>query len=188
MTLNEKLDNFYTSVIDSATAQSVEIIEEYQTTLKKIYDERKDAATKRSINTYRVETDNILREKNRKLSQETLDVKRKVLERTEELTNKLFADAETKLNAFMKTPEYLEHLKNRIKEAYDFARGDEIIIYINPSDAAHISMLEKETGIKLTVSNRDFIGGIRAVITSRTILIDHSYLTKLSEAKSSFNF
>lgn len=188
MTLNDKIDNFYTSVIDSATAQSVEIIEDYQKSLKKIYDERKEAAIKRSKNTYRVETDNSLREKNRKLSQETLNIKRKVLELTEELTNKLFADVEKKLTAFMETPEYLEHLKRKIQEAYEFARGDEIIIYINPTDAAHISMLEKETGIKLTVSNRDFLGGIRAVITSRTILIDHSYLTKLTEAKSSFKF
>lgn len=188
MTLNEKLDIFYTSVIDSATAQSVEIIDEYQKALKKIYNERKEAAVKRSKNTYRVETDNILREKNRKLSQDTLVIKRRVLEHTELLTDKIFVDIQKKLSSFMKTGQYKELLKNKIKEAYDFARGDEIIIYINPSDEGLIPILEQETGIQLTLSNRDFLGGIRAVIPTRTILIDHSFLTKLAEAKNSFNF
>lgn len=186
MTLNEKLDNFYTSVIDTATAQSVEIIEEYSKTLAKIREERYQAAVKRANNTYRIETDHILREKNRKLSKESLDLKRKVMERSAEITDSIFRDVEQKLRDFMKTEAYGDYLAGKIKDALDFARGDDLIIYINPSDESLIPSLEERTGVKLTLSNRDFFGGIRAVIPSRTILIDHSFLTKLAEAKSNF--
>ncbi len=186
MTLNEKLDNFYTSVIDSATAQSVEIIEEYSNALQKIREERQQAAMNRVRNTYRIEIDHIVREKNRKLSKETLDIKRKVLERTAEITEEIFKDVEHKLVQFMKTDSYQEYLLRKIKEAMDFARGDELIIYINPTDEGLIPSLEERSGIKLTLSNRDFFGGIRAVIPSRTILIDHSFLTKLAETKNTF--
>ena len=186
MTLNEKLDNFYTSVIDSATAQSVDIIEEYSKALQKIKDERYQSALKRAKNTYRIEVDYIIREKNRKLSKESLDIKRRVLERSAEITDSIFREVEQKLREYMKTDSYQEYLIRKIKEAKEFARGDEIILYINPSDESLIPSLEAKTGLKLTLSNRDFFGGIRAVIPSRTILIDHSFLTKLAETKSTF--
>lgn len=187
MTINEKLDNFYTSVIESATAQSVKIIEEYNKSLETNYEERKEAALKRAQNTYRVETDHIRREKNRKLSHISIDIKRKVLERSAEITDLIFQEVEQKLLDFMKSAAYTDYLKTKIKDAVDFARGEEIIIYINPSDKDIIPKLEKVTGITLTLSNRDFLGGMRAVIPSRTILIDHSFVTKLKEAKNNFN-
>ncbi|HKL99014.1 MAG TPA: V-type ATP synthase subunit E [Mobilitalea sp.] len=186
MTLNEKLDIFYTSVIDSATAQNIEIFNEYSNTLNNLKDERRQAAIIKAKNTYRVEIDNIKREKNRKLSHDTLDIKRRVLERTSELTDNVFFDVEKKLAEFMRTPAYQEYLISKIKEANEFARNDVITIYINPSDTNLLPELEKATGVKLTVSNRDFFGGIRAVIPSRSILIDYSFITKLAEAKSTF--
>lgn len=188
MTLNEKLENFYTSVIDTATAESVKIIDEYKNTLQKIFDERKQAAVKRAENVYRNETEKIIREKNRRLSSETLAIRRRVLDKTAELTDMIFEELENKLTDFMKTPAYKEYLKKKINEAVEFARGDEITIYINPSDAALKSSLEEETQVALTISDRDFFGGIRAVIPSRMILIDHSFLTKLAENKNSFKF
>ncbi|HKL79612.1 MAG TPA: V-type ATP synthase subunit E [Mobilitalea sp.] len=186
MTLNEKLDIFYTSVIDSATAQNIEIVNEYNNTLKNIKDERRQAALIKAKNTYRIAIDNIKREKNRKLSHDTLDIKRRVLERTSELTDKIFLDVEKKLTEFMQTPAYQEYLISKIKEANEFARNDVVTIYINPSDSGLLQELEKATGITLTVSNRDFFGGIRAVIPARSILIDYSFITKLAEAKSTF--
>lgn len=186
MTLNEKLDHFYTSVIDSATAQYIAIIEEYRNALQKISDDRKNAALKKAENTYLVESDMILREKNRRLSNEAIEIKRKVIEKTSELTDRIFNDVELMLKDFMQTSSYDDYLCNKIKEAYEFAQGEKIIIYINPTDENRISSLHEKTGVTLTVSNRDFYGGIRAVIPSRSILIDHSFLTKLAEEKNSF--
>jgi vacuolar-type H+-ATPase subunit E/Vma4 len=90
------------------------------------------------------------------------------------------------LTDFIKTPGYDDLLCTQIKNAANFAHGDMITVYINPSDENKIKTLEEKTGVSLTVSDRDFIGGTRAVIPSRSILIDNSFLTKLEEAKSSF--
>ena len=48
--------------------------------------------------------------------------------------------------------------------------------------------LEKETGAKLTVSAEDFIGGVRAVIRSRNILMDHSFKTQIQDEYDKFLF
>ena len=186
MTLDEKLDHFYSSVIESATKQNIEIVEEYKKTLQKNYDERKELALRKADANYRMASDNIIRERNRKLSAEAMEIRRKVLEKTAEVSDRIFIDVRSKLDQYMKTPEYNELLATQIRKAKEFAQGDTITVYINPSDSDKIATLEEMTGVSLTVSDRDFIGGIRAVIPSRSILIDNSFLTKLDEAKSTF--
>jgi len=186
MTLDEKLEHFYSSVIDSATKQNIEIVEDYKATLQKNYEERKETALRKAEANYRMASDNITRERNRKLSAESMEIKRKVLERTAEISDQIFVDVRNKLDHFMTTPEYDDLLCAQINSANKFAQGDAIIIYINQSDEKKIPSLEQKTGVSLTISNRDFIGGIRAVITSRNVLIDHSFLTKLDEAKNAF--
>ena len=186
MNLDEKLDHFYSSVIDSATKQNIEIVEEYKNTLQKNYDERKDIALRKAEANYRMASDNIIRERNRKLSAEAMDIRRKVLEKTAEVSELIFNDVKSKLENFMKTSDYSDLLEAQIKNAKEFAQGDALTIYINPTDADKISALEIKTGVSLTISDRDFLGGSRAVIPSRSILIDNSFLTKLEEAKSSF--
>ena len=186
MTLNDKLDHFYTSVIDSATAQCAAIIDDYRKSLQKVSDERRSAAVKKAENTFKSGSDAIKREKNRKLSDVTLDVRRKITDRTAEITEQIFLEVRQKLEAFMKTPEYMDYMCRKIKAANTFAPGSVMIIYINPTDEGIKKDLEERTGSSLTVSDRDFIGGIRAVIPSRSILIDDSFLTRLAEEKNSF--
>lgn len=186
MTLDEKLDQFYKSAIDSATSQNIQIIDEYQKSLHKIYDEHKKDAYRKAEVSYRVESENLKREKNRQLSNEAIGIKRIISEKTAELTETLFHDVTAKVYAYMKTPEYVSLLKKQISLATEFANGDEMTIYINKSDEDKKSTLESTTKTHLTISNRDFVGGIRAVIHDKNILIDHSFSTKLEEAVNNF--
>jgi len=187
MTMDEKLEHFYTSVIDSATKQNIEIVDDYVISLKINFDERKEAAQRKADSNFRIASDSIIRERNRKLSGDTTEIRRKYLDRTAEITSQIFDDVKQKLVDFMMTSEYKDILYSQIRNILDFAeRGDTIAIYINPSDTHLKSFLEKKTGITLTISDRDFIGGTRAVISSHSILIDNSFSTKLEEAKSSF--
>lgn len=186
MNISEKLRSFFASVIESANAQSAGMIEEYTKSLKELYEERHKAALKKARDIYRMEHDTIIREKNRRLSHLSMDLKRSVLEHTADFTDRIFEEVAQKLKAYMKTDAYKDYLKAKIIEAAEFARGDDIIIYINPTDEALKPVLEEETNLDITISNRDFVGGMRAVIPSRTILIDHSFMTKLSEARDSF--
>jgi V/A-type H+/Na+-transporting ATPase subunit E len=186
MTLDEKLEHFYSSVIDSATKQNIEIVEEYKKILQRNFDDRKEVALRKAEANFRIESDNILRERNRRVSAASMEIRRMVLERTAEMSDEVFEEVKLKLLEFMKTDEYEDLLYDLIQDALEFAKGDTIKIYINPSDQDRMSRLEQRTSTTLTLSDRDFIGGIRAVISSHSILIDSSFLTKLEEAKSNF--
>lgn len=186
MNLDEKLDNFYSSVIESATKQNIEIVENYKNSLQKVYDERKEAALRKAEAAYKIASEHIIRERNRRLSAETVEIRHKLLEKTSEIEESIFKDVEQMLAEYMKTEGYDCLLVSQIKNALEFAESDSITIYINPSDSDKKTSLEEKTGAVLTISDRDFIGGIRAVIPESSILIDNSFLTRLEEARSSF--
>ena len=88
----------------------------------------------------------------------------------------------------MKTEDYNDFLVRCIRQAVRFAGEDPVIIYINPSDEKKRSDLEDATRVHLTVSAEDFIGGVRAVIRSRNILIDNSFKTQLHNEYDKFMF
>lgn len=188
MTIEEKLQNFYNSSIESAQAQARTMIEEHEAALEKIYAEHKETLERQADAELKAEKDKLKRNLNKKLSTEQLHIKRSLSKKNMELENKLFTEVIEKLRDFMQTPEYEAYLERKIQETLKFADGDSLIIYINGSDAHLKEQLEQNTGAKMTISKEDFKGGIRAVIPEKHILIDNSFLTLLNEEKDTFIF
>ncbi len=186
MTLDEKLEQFYKSAVDSATSQNLQLVDEYKKSLQKIYDDHKEDVTRKSEIAFRAASEKLIREKNIALSTETINIKRKINEKAAEITDKIFKEVYERVLSFMKTPDYMNLLAKQITTANNFARGEEVTIYINPSDENLKAELESKAGVTLTISTIDFIGGIRAVIHKKNILIDNSFLTKLEESKDTF--
>ncbi len=187
MTLDEKLDVFYQSSIEDATKRSEEIISEYKESLHKMYEEHREKAEQKAAFYLEAETQKLLQEKNKTLSAETMDYKKRYSEKTEELKAILFKQVELRLISFMKTEDYVNLLVRQIESEVKFAGNDRIIIYINPTDEHLKSTLEQKTKAALTISSFDFMGGTRAVIQEKNILIDHSFSTKLAEEKDIFS-
>ncbi len=86
----------------------------------------------------------------------------------------------------MSTSGYEDKLAEQILQAKEVADGTELVVYINASDEGKKESLESKTGVELSISAIDFIGGMRAVIRSNNILIDNSFLTKLAEEKEAY--
>lgn len=76
----------------------------------------------------------------------------------------------------------------RIQEARDFAGEDALVVYLDPADQNWIPELAARFGFAPVVSREAFMGGMRAVIRSKNILIDNSFATLLREAKEEFVF
>jgi V/A-type H+-transporting ATPase subunit E len=186
MTLDEKLEQFYNATIESATQQNLKITGDYKDSLAKILEDHKKDTLQKSEVTYQLESENLIREKNRTLSSASINIKRKLNEKSSQLIDALFLDVKKKLEEFMKTEEYTSLLIKQILKAKEFARNDEVIIYINSSDSYLKEMLEQKTKVTLTISASDFIGGTRSVIHEKNILIDHSFSSKILEVKESF--
>lgn len=184
MQIEEKLEVFRNFTIDVAKEESERLIAEYEESCNReieAFRQNKLAELEHKVHS---EERNIRRQMNSRVSGEMLRQKRSLDECKRQWREKLFEEVRALLAEYQKTEKYLEYLVAKIKMARELAGEDEVIIYINPSDAGKKAELEGWTGAELTVSSIDFGGGIRAVIRARNILIDESFVTKLEQEET----
>ena len=81
-----------------------------------------------------------------------------------------------------------EYLCSKIEEAVCFAEHDEIQIYLSREDEPRLKSLTIKTGFPLRLSGDSFIGGIKAVIPEKNILIDNSFEEGYNTAYRDFKF
>lgn len=188
MTTEEKLRHFEEICVSDAKKKYEQEISDFTAYQEKQLAEHIQAADKQAETQLAEESEKIRREINKKLSISQIDIKREYSQKQEELKAKIFSELRDKLARFMETPQYDQMLIGQIKKARDFAGKDEIHIYIDPSDQDKQRLLSMETGCEIRVSQYSFLGGTRAVIASRNILIDNSFETRLKEAEENFQF
>lgn len=188
MTTEEKLQHFLDFCMEDARTRSAKMLDEYTAALEHTFSEHQADARRRAEQQVALESERIEREINKRLSLEQINMKREFGKKQDELKEKLFAELRNKLAAFMETPEYTKLLEKQILEAKELAGGEFITIYIDPGDEEKIRGLALPNSADIQVSEYSFLGGTRAVIPSRHVLIDNSFQTKLAEAKRDFRF
>lgn len=188
MTIDEKLSHFYDVTIEDAQAKAAGILEEHRKALAQMTEKHKADSQENAQVQIKAETANARREINKALSAEQLTIKRDWTKKQNELKEKLFAEVKTQLENFRNTPDYPAYLENTIKEALDFAEQDKINIYISPEDSALLPDLVERTKAFITVSAEDFLGGIKATIPHKNILIDHSFAGNFQAVYKEFKF
>ena len=188
MTIDEKLQHFYDVSLDEAREDAAKAIQDHKEYLQKVLEEHKQSRTQTATAEVKAEAEHVRREVNKALSAEQISLKRDWSIKQNELKETLFAEVKDKIQQFTKTPEYQDYLCRRIREARDFAENDEIQIFLSAGDKYLLNFLITKTGCSLQVSEEDFLGGIRAEIPAKNILIDNSFSTNLAAMHKEFKF
>lgn len=188
MTIDEKLQHFYEVSLEEAREDAAKAIQEHKKLLSEKLEEHRQLSRQNAETEIKAETEHVRREVNKALSAEQITLKRDWSKKQEELKEALFGEVSTKVKNFMSTSEYETYLCRRIKEAQDFAENDEIHIFLSSGDKDRLEALTQKTGITLQVSDEDFIGGIRAEIPQKNILIDNSFSANLDAMRKEFKF
>ncbi len=188
MTNEEKLNNFRNMVMKAVRQNSADELDTYRESLDNAFEDYKKMKEQQAEAVIRAERVNLHREMNKTLSLEQIKIRHEYTKKYEERKKELFAEVRELLTQYMGTPAYEQLLIKQIKKAVKFARGEQVIIYIDPADEAHHASLQEATGAELTVSEYSFDGGMRAVLPKRNVLIDESFQTKMEEAMENFSF
>ena len=178
MTIDEKLSHFYDITVEEAHEKAAAILDEHKAALEKMAEEHKTLSEENAQTQIKAETASARREINKALSAEQLTIKRDWTRKQNELKEKIFSEVKGLLESFTKTPEYENYLTAKIKEALDFAGNDEITIYLS----------QHTTGTAIQLAKDSFLGGIRATIPQKNILIDHSFAGNFEAAYKEFKF
>ncbi len=188
MTTEEKLQYFMDSALEDSYKQQKEVLDEYQAALNKIFEEHKASTLQKADMELKYESERIRMEANKTFAKEHLHIRRKLIKKTNELTEQIFEEVDTLLNDYKNTEDYIQLLEKQISNAVAFAGNAEMIVYLDPEDKDKKPMLEKATFAVLTISETSFGGGTRALIPSRNILIDNSFESKINDARANFHF
>lgn len=186
MNIEEKLQHFAQYSMEEARGRYDGVIREYTAVMEEIFQDYQEKKRRQENLEIKTETERLIRENNKRLSEEQTRIRRTLSSRHEDLKDKLFVEMKDRLVRFAESPAYQKLLVRQLKEAIAFARGEELILYIDPSDAERKLSLEVAVGAPIRVSSYSFKGGTRAVIPGRNILIDNSFETRLAEARENF--
>ena len=188
MTIDEKLQHFYEVSVEEAKEDAAKAIQEHRESLSQMLEDHKAARRQSAEAEVKAEAEHVRREINKALAAEQITLKRGWSRKQEELKETLFVEVKQKAQAFMETPEYMDYLCKQIQEVKSFAGEDEIQISLSSGDSSKLEALSQKTGAELTVSSDDFIGGFRAAIPQKNIMIDNSFLEGLESMRKEFKF
>lgn len=188
MNLDEKLVRLREAAMTEARHQGNLIIEQHRNALTKVSGQHREEMKKQSEMRIKAERTTLRHQLNMSTSKAQLDMKQELGKTQRRLKKELFQEVRQILDDYMKTEEYKHLLVEYIENAAEFASGAEMTIYINPTDEDKKAYLEEHTGVKVTVSKEDFIGGTRTVIHERNILIDHAFKGAIEREYQRFVF
>lgn len=175
--------------MEDARARSNRMLDEYKAAQDQAFQEHQEESRHRADMQILLESEKIEREINKQLAIGQLDIKRRLGQKQEELKDKLFSELRDVLANFLDSADYQKLLERQVSEAVTFAGESPVIVYLDPADEDKSHRLALHHGqAEIRVSSYSFLGGIRAVIPDRHILIDNSFQTKLAEAREDFHF
>ena len=188
MTIEEKLENFSKLCEDNAQKSAYKILADYELSLENAYNEHKVDANRQHEMAIRSAKDKIHNDQNKELSYCHIKYRKMASDLQKSLKHDLFNLVRDKLNEYKKSDEYVSLLMRYIDNAYNIASGEDIDIYIDPSDSALLDKLSSHAHTDIKINDVSFGGGIRAIVPNKNILIDNSFETKLYELSQSFRF
>ncbi len=188
MTLDEKLEHFYDHAIEDAKEEGEQILREYQESLDRIYEEHKREKKASAKAKIQAEQAKLYRDQNKEISQTQIEIRHELAKKQSEIKNEIFEAVDEKLRAFKRGDRYEHWICRKIMISKKVANGENMEIYIDPSDADLKDRIEETTDTKVLISNTEFIGGVRIVIRSRKILIDDSFEALAKDARERFSF
>ena len=189
MTLDEKITNFTEYCVLAAKKKSEELILQQQAALDKDFEAYTVKSQEIADTQIKIEKENLEKKLNKELSNEQLHSKQLIGEARTELTDKLFVELSDKISNFINTKEYMELISSQIEYALKFADGDELIIYVDSTDESRLHELcARHQTDCIKISEHSFMGGTKALLPKKNILIDNSFAKKLETAKLRFMF
>ena len=188
MTIEEKIENFKKSALKDATMQGNALIRDSEDNIRIKLAEYETKAKLGYENKLRIESNMIISKNNQDISKESLIIKQRIEKKRLELVDNLFADLEKKLKDYKKTSDYKDLLIKQIDKVREYAKDAKIVIYIDKTDKDILDDISNKTNTHIEVSETNIIGGIKAIIEEKSILLDYSFLSQLHEEKLNFTF
>ncbi|MCR5637185.1 MAG: V-type ATP synthase subunit E [Clostridiales bacterium] len=182
---NEKLNNFISSITDTAKKQAKELNTETDGLINKELAAFKSEEKNKYDNYLKTEKQNISAEITKSTAMLKLEKKRLLFEKRNAVTDNVFENVKDNLDLFRKSEDYLNVLKsviNRVKECFPENR---IEIVLSPNDKGPGYGLEKAFNCVVEYDDKIW-GGILIRLTGTNITVDYTFNSLINDEKEKF--
>ena len=186
MTLEEKLEHFQAICFSDAKERNERMLKEYRQSLEASLEEHKKDARRQADMEVKAAGEKIQHQLNRQLALEQMAIRREQNQKQGQLKDGLMEELKRRLAAFKDAPEYGKLLERQAKAARDFAGSSRVVIYLDASDQKWLEHIAAVCQAETAVGSASFLGGIRAAIPEKNILIDDSFQARIEELERSF--
>ena len=173
MEINEKLEVFFGAAIGAANSQSESMLDEQKNIYQSAMEEHEQSCRDALKSSRRIFLEKQKKEVNRRNADQALK---------EQKTEELFEMVKEKLLSYRRTDAYEAFLLAQIGKAKEFAQGEDLTVFISPSDQERQAVLEEKSGCRVEIAEDEFSGGMRAVIPAKNVLIDESFAERMKHA------
>lgn len=187
MTIEEKMEHFKNVSLENASQKSNDILTAYKESLDLQFEKHKEEAVIKAKSTEESKLGAARLEAKREFAKIQADERRKITLHQNKLKADIFSEVNKKLDEYRKTQDYKTFLVKQIMDVLNIFPDTDVIFYIDPADAPLLPFLKENTGAGIELNQTSFMGGTKAIIESRNMLVDNSFKTKLSEQQEQFS-
>lgn len=187
MKVEKKLEIFTQVTMSKVEEKRRQITREMGEAFNGTVDEAVRTAEKQSRERLRTERYKIDTLKNKQIVTASADAKRLLIALRDRLTEDLFADVKADVRAFTKSPDYEAWLSDNIRKSLSASSGGYAYVQIMRRDTPLADKIAKTTGLKVEVTDEDFIGGFRLITASHRAISDHTLAKRIQEERGNFS-
>lgn len=186
MTIEEKMEHFKNISLENASNKSNDVLTAYKQSLDEQYAKHIETATIEAKSVEEARINNVKLEAKRALARSQSEIKRDITLKQNKMKSDIFSQVVDKLNDFKKTDEYKALLVKQIESVNNEFPDVDITFYIDSEDTNLLEYLKEITHSTIEISQTSFIGGTKAIIIEKNILVDNTFKSKLSEEQENF--
>lgn len=184
----KKLDKFSSAVLKDAQAQREKILKEIEEYRKSEMEKAEEEILHDAYVMIQNEIAAIRNSQSRKISLAELEGRRNLLLLREQLTQKVFDEAASRITDFTKTDEYKNYISGLVKKCCESIPDGNVVIEVKKDDLALSDILVKASGRNATVkeSSNIVLGGVIVSNPEKGVVVDETLDLKLKNQKDWF--
>lgn len=184
----KKLDKFSSAVLKDAEEQRSKILKEIEEYRKSQMEKAEEEILHDAYVMIQNEIASIRNSHSRKISLTELEGRRNLLLLREQLTNKVFDEAASRITDFSKTEEYKSYISGLVKKCCESIPDGNIVIEVKKDDLELSDILVKASGRDATVKENANIvlGGVVVINPLKGVVVDETLDLKLKNQKDWF--
>ncbi|MDL2288744.1 V-type ATP synthase subunit E [Oscillospiraceae bacterium OttesenSCG-928-F05] len=183
-TSSDKLDKFIASILADANKESAEILDDIRSRRTTYMSAMEDEILTEMYDYVRAKVNDVRTQAGRSISKKTLDNKRVLFGRRQQIEGEVMAQVRTRLEAYVTSPAYTDTLKRSIKTAETLLGGG-LVVYVRPQDLPLVDKLGVD-GVTFEADEAIELGGILAEHAEQHRGLDLSFDSALESASGQF--